>query len=224
MVSIIVNIFIELYYLVMKWFYTILLIIIGINLYSHPHMQILNRSTFDFKDEKISGVWLEWEFDAYFSADIIMSYDLNEDGVFSESEKEDIYNNAFISLKDFNFFTYLRVGGNRTSPKEVENFSAYIDDKENLFYRFYVDLSFLEEREFYLSVYDFSYFCACFYQEESPVNFINNGNLDPEFKIKKNEEYPVYFDPYAGPDDTTVYTEWKKGLNEVVIKEIYVKY
>lgn len=187
-------------------------------------MQILSRSIFNFKNDKIEGVWSEWEFDAYFSADIIMGYDINVDGEFDEIETEEIYNNAFISLKDFNYFTFIRVGNDRTSPKSVSDFSVYIDDNKNVVYRFYISLEFLGKTDFYLSVYDFTYFCACFYQEVKPVSFLGGENISPVFSIDKNEDFPIYFDPYAAPGDTTVHTEWKKGLNTLVIKEIHVEY
>lgn len=204
----------------------ILILILGMSSYifSHPHMQIMTRSSFEFEDERIKGVWLEWEFDAYFSADIVMTYDINEDGTFDEVETKDVFSNAFISLKDFNYFTYIRVDEKRTSPKEVSDFSVFKDTNNNLIYKFYVPLDYLDVNEFYLSVYDFSYFCACFYQEKEPVSFINSNDMNPVFNIAKNEDYPIYFDPYAGPGETTVYTEWEKGLNEVVVKEIHVKY
>lgn len=208
----------------MKKFILILLTIISTHIYSHPHMQILNRTSFEFNEDKIKGVWLEWEFDAYFSADIIMTYDINEDGIFDDKETIDVYNNAFISLKDFNYFTYIRTGDKRISPEEVKDFSVFTDDEKNLVYKFYVPLDYLDVNEFYLSVYDFSYFCACFYQEVEPVIFMNSDNFEPSYNIAKNEEYPIYFDPYAGPGETTVYTEWEEGLNEIVVQEIHVKY
>lgn len=193
-------------------------------IYSHPHMQILNRSVFDFKDDKIVGVWLEWEFDTYFSSDIIMTYDLDSSGDFNKKEIEDIYNNAFIALKDSNYFTYIRTGDKRSSPTEVSDFTPYITDSGDLVYKFYIEFDESIGRNFYLSIYDFTYFCACFYQEEDPVLFNNIGSNKPKFSIVKKEDKPIYFDPYAGPDEKGVFKEWREGLSEVVIKEIHIEY
>lgn len=202
----------------------IMFILFTTYLYGHPHMQILARTDFEFENDVIKGVWSEWEFDAYFSADIIMSFDINEDGVFDEVETLEVYNNAFINLKDFNYFTFIRVGDERTTPDRAENFSLYVAQNGMIVYKFYVPLVNITSRDFYLSIYDFTYFCACFYQDNQPVNFVGAKNITPEYSIEKNDKYPIYFDPYAGPDDTTVHTEWKKGLNEIVIKEIHIVY
>ena len=187
-------------------------------------MQILARTTFEFQEDKIEGAWLEWEFDAYFSADIIMGFDLDQDGMFNKAETLEVYNNAFISLKDFNYFTFIRVGDKRISPDSIRDFSLYITDENMIVYKFFIPLTYLESNDFYLSIYDFTYFCACFYMEENPVIFTGEKNITPNFSIDKNEKYPIYFDPYAGPNDTTVHTEWKKGLTKLVIKEIHVTY
>lgn len=191
---------------------------------AHPHMQIMVNTTFKFDNDKISGVWEEWEFDAYFSADMVMSFDLDEDSKFDDKETEEVYNNAFISLKDYNYFTFIRVGDQRITPDRVDDFSLFIADNGALVYRFFIPLEMINSRDFYLSIYDFTYFCACFYQELNPVTFSGNEGFIPKYSIGKNEEYPIFFDPYAGPDDTTVHTEWKKGLNKLVIEEIYVTY
>lgn len=207
-----------------KLFVLIIFILFSNYLYAHPHMQIMARTNFEFKNDAIMGVWSEWEFDEYFSADIIMSFDVDEDGNFDDVETLEVYNNAFISLKDFNYFTFIRVGEERTTPDRAENFSLYIADNGKIVYKFYVPLTNIKSRDFYLSIYDFTYFCACFYQDIEPVKFIGTESVTPEYTIAKNEKYPIYFDPYAGPDDTTVHTKWKKGLNELVIKEIHIVY
>lgn len=207
----------------MKKFLILLLFLYSFSLYSHPHMLLHSRTTFDFEYDKLKGVWLEWEFDAYFSADIIMSYDINSDGIFDIEETIDVYNNAFISLEDYGYFTYIRVGDKRNSAKEVKEFSVFTSNDESVVYKFYIDLKHITAKEFYLSVYDFTYFCACFYQEEAPVVFSNPGKLTPTYEIKKDNDTPIYFDPYAGPNDTTIHTKWKKGLSEIVIQEIHVK-
>lgn len=189
-------------------------------------MQILSRSYFYFDKDQIDYVVLDWEFDDFFSADVIMTYDLDGNKSFDKKETEEIYNNAFISLKDYHYFTYIRLDGEekRVSPDKVENFEVFIGNNGRLVYSFSVDLGFIGDRDFYLSTYDFTYFCACFYQEESPVMFFQADDVSPKYEIKKNEDYPIYFNPYAGIGDNTVYDKWEEGLSEIVIKEIFVQY
>lgn len=207
-----------------KILFILFYICIVTSIFAHPHMQILSRAEFTFKNNELTGVWLEWEFDLFFSADIIISYDYDKNGIFDYQEIDAIYNEAFISLKDFNYFTFIRVKDKRMSPTEVQDFTAHTNNKKNLIYRFFVPLSNLESNDFYLSIYDFTYFCACFYQDENPVIFSGTMNLKPYYSIQKNEKYPVYYDPYAGPDSDIVYKKWEEGLETIVIKEIHVKF
>lgn len=191
-------------------------------LYSHPHIQILTRSIVEFEDSRVKGVWMEWEFDEYFSSDIVLSYDLDFDSVFNKEETDDIYNNAFISLKDFDYFTYIREGDNRWSPESATDFSAYIKE-DKIIYKFFIPVN-IESREFYLAIYDFTYFCACFYQVEEPVKFSGIDGLEPTYSINENRDKPIYFNPYAGVGDTTVYTQMEEGLVELFIKELKIEY
>jgi ABC-type uncharacterized transport system substrate-binding protein len=40
-------------------------------LFSHPHVAIESKLNFVFEDNKLEGVYVEWKFDHFFSADII---------------------------------------------------------------------------------------------------------------------------------------------------------
>lgn len=187
-------------------------------------MMLLSRSNFNFKDGKLNNIELEWEFDEYFSRDIIESFDLDKNGFFNHEEVLDVYNNAFISLKNYDYFTYIRIGEERFSPEHAYDLKVKLASNGNVIYIFKIPVKKITSRDFYLSVYDVSYFCACFYQEENPVNFINNSDLNPTYEIVENRDNPIYFDPFGGIDDTTVYTEYKEGLTELFIKEIHIKY
>lgn len=205
----------------MKLKLLLIYIFISSLVYSHPHIQILTRASVEFENDRVNGIWMEWEFDEYFSADIILSYDIDNDSVFNKVETDDIYNNAFISLKDYDYFTYIREGDNRWSPKDVSDFSVEILN-DSVIYRFFLPVK-VESRTFYLAVYDFTYFCAVFYQEDNPLTY-RNRDVEPIYSIEENLDKPIYFNPYAGVGDTTVYTEMEEGLVELFIKEIKVEY
>ena len=191
---------------------------------AHPHMFISTTEEFVFTDNKLQGLWMEWTFDSYFSADIDFYYDWDNNNYFDKAETEEIFNNAFMNLENYNFFTFIRQGATRTTPQEVHNFSCRQNKEGILTYRFYIDLSSYEGKEIYISIYDFTYFCNIETKEENIKFTKNNSTVNIEHSIEQNKDYPVYYNPYGPASDNTVYTKWKKGLETFYPLEIHIKY
>jgi len=191
--------------------------------FSHPHMSLAASCEFVWSGDNLSGVYQDWAFDPYFSADIIRGYDVNKDGEFDAKETKAVYDNAFQNLKNYYFFTFVRQGSARTNPKSVRDFSVY-QKSGSLHYRFFVDLS-SYSGTLYLAVYDYTYFCAIDYAKESPVTFsCDAAKIHPRAEIVENKKYPVYYNPAGAIDDTTVYYVWKKGLLTFYPREIELSY
>ena len=134
-----------------------------------------------------------------------------------------IYNYAFINLKNYYYFTFIRQGKTRTNPEKVENFSAYQKDGL-LVYKFYIDLSKYKGNELYLAVYDYTYFCDVRYPE-NPVSLkYDASKVSVNYAIEENKDFPVYYSPLAPASDTTVYYEWKPGLQTYYPKEVHLTY
>lgn len=207
---------------------TILLLLLLMPIYAinaHPHMGIYGRYEIEIEDNQVKGLWVIWEFDRFFSEDTIMMNDLNRNRQFEQSEISDIYTYSFSSLRDFNFFIYFRVENERFSPERVESFTAYITPDGYLAYKFYVKLDNFTSRNFYLSIYDFSHFCACTYIETGEIlTFNSDASTNPAYTLGKNEDYPVYYNPYAGVGDTTTYSSWEPGLETLIIDEFHITF
>jgi len=195
-----------------------------LSLGAHPHMSIHYSCDFHFEESELKGAWINYQFDRFFSVDITNTYDNNRDGLFSEEESEEIYNHAFINLENYGFFISIRDNSGRASPQSVSDFSPWLDDEELLNYRFYIDLEENEERSFYLSIYDPTFFCATFMVEESPVTVRSEPPIQSHYTIEENEDFPVFYDPYAPASDTSTYTEWRPGLNTYFPEEIHFEY
>jgi ABC-type uncharacterized transport system substrate-binding protein len=195
--------------------------------FCHPHMAVYSRIELSFNEEKPGGLWMEYRFDRYFSADIIYGFDLDKNGVFDAAETQDIHDHAFINMENYGFFLYLRQGDNRVSPRAVSHFSPRIEDGF-IIYRFYVDLASLltggEAKEFFLSVFDTTYFCACSYEEETPVLFSGAYHEGADYSIVRNKYYPVYYDPFAPVGDTTIHERWRPGLETAYPEEVRIVY
>ena len=194
-----------------------------IPLIAHPHLFISTQTEFVLNGEKIQGAYETWTFDRFFSADIIQGYDLNRDGLFDKSETDDVYNNAFINTEKYSYFTFIRQGEKRNSPKSVSSFS--VRQKDGIVsYRFYIDLT-EYNGDFYFAVYDYTFFCDFRYSEKNPVLFTGrSGKIAPSYTIAENKKYPVHYDPFDTADMTTMYDTWKPGLQTYYPREIHITY
>lgn len=193
-------------------------------LFAHPHMYLSSSEEFVWKGAKLDGCWIEWTFDRFFSADIIQGFDADGNGTFNAAENKAVYDGAFINLKNYYYFTFIRQGKARTNPQTVSQFT--VRQKEGILsYRFYVDLSKTASGDLALAIYDYTFFCDIAYPETTPVKLTYDpAVVKPTFTIEENREYPVYYNPLGPIDDTTVYYEWKKGLQTFYPKEILISY
>jgi ABC-type uncharacterized transport system substrate-binding protein len=190
---------------------------------AHPHMFLTSQAEFVWDKTKLSGCWLEWTFDQFFSSDL-MNFDINHDGKFSAPETKEVYNNAFIYLKNYYYFTFIRQGAKRTNPPGVERFSVK-ESGGRVSYRFWIDLSKTEPDDVSLAVYDYTFFCDIRTPEKDPVKLTYDASLvHPSYEIAENKDYPVYYNPLGAVDDNTVYYKWKKGLETFYPREIRISY
>ncbi|GAB1483275.1 DUF1007 family protein [Treponema sp.] len=187
-------------------------------------MFLSSQAEFVWEGAKLSGCYLEWTFDKFFSADIIQGFDTNGDGKFNRTETDAIYNKAFSNLKKYYYFTFIRQGKERTNPPSVSQFTAR-QEKGSLIYRFFIDLSKAAPGELNLAVYDYTFFCDIRSSETHPVKLSYDPSLvQPSFEIVENKEYPVYYNPLGAANDNSIYYTWKKGLETYYPREIKISY
>jgi ABC-type uncharacterized transport system substrate-binding protein len=186
-------------------------------------MFLTSKAEFVWNKADLSGCWLEWTFDQFFSADL-MNYDVNHDGVFSPAETKKVYDGAFTNLRNYYYFTFIRQGKKRTNPKGVSDFS--VTRKEgNVAYRFFIDLSKSDPGDISLAVYDYTFFCDIRSPDTEPVKLtFDPAYVHPAYEIAENKDYPVYYNPLGAIDDNTIYYTWKKGLETYYPREIRISY
>jgi ABC-type uncharacterized transport system substrate-binding protein len=164
---------------------------------------------------------VNWEFDRVFSADVISMFDKNKDGNFDAKEKKEIYSGAFISLRDYGYFIFLRKGASRSNPASVSEFNAW-QEKGILHYSFFIPFDNVKfGRDIYITVFDRSYYCATGYTKE-PVHVSGISERNVSYSVETNKKYPVYYDPMGAPGDRTIYRKWKPGLETAYPDEIHL--
>ena len=79
---------------------------------AHPHVWATVRSEVVFgpKDE-ITGIKHAWTFDEFYSAMAVQGLDTNSDGTYARDELEPLAKVNVDSLKDFDYFTFVRQEG-----------------------------------------------------------------------------------------------------------------
>lgn len=97
---------------------------------AHPHVWVTGATTLHFSDNKLARVGMRWQFDGFFSQVLLGDFDTNKDGSFDETERAAMQEQVFTSLKDYGYFTHLRIGGKETTFDRVENFSTAVDKGE----------------------------------------------------------------------------------------------
>lgn len=196
--------------------FVLLFFVVGFPLAAHPHISFECRFQFHQTGGRISGVTLDWKFDPFFSADILRGYDTNRDRTFDEAETRQVFEQAFVSLKYYHYFTFIRQGATRSSPQSVSEFRVREEDGR-VHYQFLVDLR-AYQGDVALAVYDHTYYCAVSYVYPTLPPDLTGLSLT----ATTAREFPVYYNPLGAADDLTTYTQWKPGLATFYPTEIVV--
>ena len=140
--------------------------------WAHPHVWVDMRSDVVFNaDGKISGVDVEWTFDDGYAAEALDGMDTNGDGEYSQEELVPLTKENMDSLKDYKYFTYMRVGENLL-PTETPIRAGQTYNGKKLQLHFEVPLKTPfdpRQRDFMLKVYDPEFFIDFEYLKKDPV-------------------------------------------------------
>lgn len=162
--------------------------------FGHAHVWIHNGIIVHFDKNGLAGFKEEWVFDEMFSHMIIHDFDRNQNGRFEPFETSEIYKGAFSNLKNFNYFTHVKINGKSFKVSFVKDFKAKIV-KNRVVYHFFVPChvkatsSFKEIR---ISIYDESFYTSItllkdqiFFENDSPYQYLH--------KVETNTNEPYYF-------------------------------
>ena len=160
---------------------------------AHPHIWIKNRPTLVMADRKVVAITQEWVFDSFFSAALIKDFDVNKDGKFDAKEIAAAKKNAFDALKDFDYFTRIRVDGKKIKLTKVSDFSARIADGK-VIYRFTLALPKPVDprrQNAAFLFYDDSYYVDVAIADAKSVTLANGTGC--KVTLANDELNPIYF-------------------------------
>ena len=182
---------------------------------AHPHAWIKMQSDIVFNDQGlISAVNVSWTFDDAYAKVALDGLDKNGDGVYDPSELEPLTRENLDSLKDYNYFTYVRYDGKpQAIGTPVDAGQIYSENKLQLHFQVPLVTPLDPTRgEFVLKTYDPEFYIAFDYDKDEPVSVIGNMPKTCQLVVK-----PVPTD--AQLDQTramlaTKGTDWKPPEDE----------
>jgi ABC-type uncharacterized transport system substrate-binding protein len=162
---------------------------------AHPHVWINAVATFLFEDRMLVGVHHYWEFDEMFASLVIEEQDADRDGKLNGDEIASVQANAFSTLRDYDYFTHVRIDGNDVPLHEVRDFSARIDSGV-LVYEFTMPLAKPIDpgaTRFVAGIYDPEYYVEVLLDEDDPVRFEGLPSGACTYAIEEDSEHPIYY-------------------------------
>jgi ABC-type uncharacterized transport system substrate-binding protein len=162
---------------------------------AHPHVWIDAVVTFVFEDGHLVGLRHHWRFDEFFGSFVIEEHDVNGDGAFDAAEVGAIRDAAFANLREFDYFTHVRLDGDKLPLHEVSSFAARIED-EILVYEFTMPLPEPVDpgkSAIAASVYDAEYYVEVLLDQYDPVRFEGISSGACTYQIREDAEHPIYY-------------------------------
>lgn len=96
---------------------------------AHPHVWIETVSDIVLDDRgRITAINVEWRFDEMYSQVAIEGLDANGDGTYEAQELRPLAEENIDALKDYDYFTYARAGGQKLAYGEVKEFGNTFKD------------------------------------------------------------------------------------------------
>jgi len=99
----------------------------GSCLFAHPHLFIKPSIKVVTDNNIIKGLQISWEWDKWWSQDVLDSCDKNKNGkIDSNDEQQLVYKDFFIGIKDFNYFTMIYADNKKINIKNILNFKVEV--------------------------------------------------------------------------------------------------
>ena len=162
---------------------------------AHPHVWINSVATFLFEEGMLVGMRHHWEFDEMFGSYVIEEQDADGDGMLDRAEIASVQANAFSNLRDYDYFTHVRIDGKDMPLHEVREFAARIENGV-LVYEFTMPLAKPVDpgaSRFTAGIYDPEYYVEVLLDEDDPVRFEGLPSGACTYAIQEDSEHPIYY-------------------------------
>jgi ABC-type uncharacterized transport system substrate-binding protein len=166
---------------------------------AHPHVWVTTQATVLYENGTVTGLQQNWAFDEYYTQTAIEGLDKDGDGKYSREELKELAQVNIDGLKEFDYFTFARLGDTALKFKPPVDYWLDYTDKGVLTLHFTLPLEQpvpAETPGFNFSVFDSSYFIAFDFAPQDPIKLsahappgckpaIHEPNEDDDADLKK---------------------------------------
>lgn len=177
-----------------KRFISVLIFLIPLLSFAHPHMFVAYDITFIADKDGIKGVKMNWDMDPMFSASLIESFDTNKNRKFEKNETIKIRDEAFSNLANYHYMTFIHLDGKPAKFNMPENFSASIVGEE-VRYTFTLPIkidSKKDKQKLEVEVFDESNFIYFSYSEKVAIDGASKEIMDYSITVAKKKAKDQY--------------------------------
>lgn len=148
--------------------------------HAHPHSWIDLETTLLFNDEgQITGLWVGWLFDDFYSAFTLEETPRNSMGGYNQSSLDALAKQNLKNLSEYSYFTFIHADGKTLPHKEVTKFKTFVDNNR-LWMEFTVELETPVDprtQTIDYAVYDPTYYVEILHAEKGdPIQMVGNVN------------------------------------------------
>jgi len=121
-------------------------------LYSHPHLFIKPSIELLISESIVKGVKISWNWDKWWSQDVMSNCDSNRDNAFNEKETLSVYKDYFSGIKEFDYFTKIFINGKKCKIVKTEKFTVKVNKDKTLTYTFIIPLEVKFDKDLKFSI------------------------------------------------------------------------
>jgi ABC-type uncharacterized transport system substrate-binding protein len=143
---------------------------------AHPHVWITTEIEVLYNQDKaITGFQEKWTFDVMYTAFAIQGLDKNKDGKYDRKELQELAKVNINALKEFQYFTYPKIGENVVSKLQPESYWMEHNGKQlSLKFKLNLDepIPYNKLGDFSFAVYDPTFYIELSFAGEKPIRLI----------------------------------------------------
>lgn len=164
--------------------------------YAHPHVFIVQRLNVVFDDKGLAGIKVRWIFDDMFASMIAEDHDANRNGKLEANEIQKVKEKAFSYIREFSYFTFIKIDGSTFQVKFVRDFNAILENKK-LVYEFLIPCHVTatqQSKKITVASYDPSYYTAIFFTQKKPISLTAADGFVVKTSLKEDPDTAIYYD------------------------------
>ncbi|MDV7340494.1 DUF1007 family protein [Terasakiella sp. A23] len=175
---------------VLPFFLCAFVLLFSVRAQAHPHSWIDLETTLLFDDQgRVTGLWVGWLFDDFYSAYTLEETARNEDGTFDQKDLDALAERNLTNLEEYSYFTYIRADEKQQTYKKVTDYKTFVDG-----HRLWMEFSVMLEtpidpvtHKVDYAVYDPTYYVEVLHAlDGDPIQMVGNTN-GCGYQLKKPE-------------------------------------